>query len=229
MTEQRFPVFQERFNVLRQESGMSQDKFAEFLGLSRPTIGFYENGIRIPDILALKNISEKCEVSADWLLGLSEEKTVNADTKAACKYTGLSEETVSHLHDTTCDKAKPILQLFIDTLANGRSWILMEIGIMKLLALSKTVESIDISSQMLPDIFELEQEVYVKSHGLLQMQPIHEQIEQSYSRTMSELGSIIDEITDCNKAKEVAEAKWVEFLRMARHPNIINNGGEPNA
>ena len=91
MIEQRFPVFQERFNKLRQESGMSQDKFAEYLGLSRPTIGFYENGIRIPDALTLRIIAEKCEVSADWLLGLTGDKK---RIPSAIDELGLNEESI---------------------------------------------------------------------------------------------------------------------------------------
>jgi transcriptional regulator with XRE-family HTH domain len=77
---------------------MSQAAFAEFLGLSRPTIGFYEradmeNG-RIPDIDTLKQICEKCNVSADYLLGISDEKT-KADINA---YTGLDENVTDYLH-----------------------------------------------------------------------------------------------------------------------------------
>ena len=68
--EPRFPVFRERFNTLLQ--GRSVTEFADFLGMSRQTIGFYLNGDRIPDALVLKDIAEKCEVSADWLLGMSE-------------------------------------------------------------------------------------------------------------------------------------------------------------
>jgi len=221
VTEQRFPEFQERFNELRQ-SYKSQEKFAEFLGMSRPTVGFYENGTRIPDILTLKNIAKKCNVSADWLLGLSDEKTVNADIKAVCKYTGLFEDTVSYLHDTTCNKAKPILQLFIDTLANNSLWFLIDMGITQLNALRERAYCIDISPQMLSELFELEREVDTKSHGLFQMQPIHEQIEQVYSNTLGYLGLIIDKITDCNKAKEAASEKWGEVLRMARHSNALH-------
>lgn len=70
MEKQRFPIFAKRFNELRGD--MSQDEFSKYLGISRPTVGFYENGARIPDALVLRQIAEKCNVSVDWLLGLSD-------------------------------------------------------------------------------------------------------------------------------------------------------------
>lgn len=68
----RFPVFSERLREL--QGDRSSVEFAAFLGMSRQTIGFYLNGDRIPDILALRQIAERCNVSADWLLGLSDIK-----------------------------------------------------------------------------------------------------------------------------------------------------------
>lgn len=91
----RFPVFRERFCTLRGD--MTQDEFAKKLGFSRPTIGLYESGSRIPDALVLRTIAEKCGVSADWLVGLSSAKTANITTQGICKETGLSEEAVFNL------------------------------------------------------------------------------------------------------------------------------------
>lgn len=58
MEQKRMPIFAERFAQLRGE--MTQAEFAEFLGISRPTVGFYENGVRLPDALLLCQIAEKC-------------------------------------------------------------------------------------------------------------------------------------------------------------------------
>ena len=70
MEHAKLPIFAERFHELREER--AQAEFAEFLGISRPTVGFYENGSRLPDALTLRKIAEKCNVSADWLLGLTD-------------------------------------------------------------------------------------------------------------------------------------------------------------
>ena len=68
--EWRFPQFVKRFREL--QGGRDSAEFARFLGLSRQTVWFYLNGDRIPNALRLKSIAEKCNVSADWLLGLTE-------------------------------------------------------------------------------------------------------------------------------------------------------------
>ena len=73
--EERLPIFKERFRELQGE--MSNTEFAAFLGMSRQTVGFYCNGDRIPDAVGLKEIAEKCNVSADWLLGLTDDKCKN--------------------------------------------------------------------------------------------------------------------------------------------------------
>lgn len=68
----KMPIFEKRFHELREAEEMSQDSFSKFLGISRPTVGFYENGDRIPDALTLAKIARKCNVSSDWLLGLAD-------------------------------------------------------------------------------------------------------------------------------------------------------------
>ena len=93
--ERRMPVFADRFIELRGKR--TQEEFARFLGISRPTVGFYESGQRIPDALVLRQIAEKCNVSADYLLGLTNEKTPEQDIQAICKKTGLSEKSVSRI------------------------------------------------------------------------------------------------------------------------------------
>ncbi len=55
---------------------------------------------RVPDSSMLMWICQKCGVSADWLLGLSDVKAPEADVKSACKATGLHENaglSVNHM------------------------------------------------------------------------------------------------------------------------------------
>lgn len=89
----RFPAFSQRFRGLRGK--MSQDTFADFLGMSRPTVGFYENGDHLPDALTLSQIAKKCNVSADYLLGLSDAKT--KDDTAAIAVTGFSKKSLDFI------------------------------------------------------------------------------------------------------------------------------------
>lgn len=95
--EGRLPVFKERFNLARGE--MSNTEFADFLGISRQTVGFYLNGDRVPDACTLRQIAEKCDVSADWLLGLSDHSRKVTEEMTASDL-GLSEHAVAGLYAT---------------------------------------------------------------------------------------------------------------------------------
>ena len=95
----RMPLFRINFNILKKKYGFeTNEEFAGFLGMSRQTVGFYLNGDRIPDALILAHIANKCDVSADWLLGLAEVPTRDEKVKFVCEYTGLSENIVQILN-----------------------------------------------------------------------------------------------------------------------------------
>lgn len=94
MEQRRFPVFAERFSKLRGDR--TQEEFAKFLGISRPTVGFYENGTRLPDALVLCQIAEKCNVSTDWILGLSNYKN-SGTANLSVEDIGLSENATTTL------------------------------------------------------------------------------------------------------------------------------------
>lgn len=90
--ERRFPIFADRFREL--QGNRSNTEFAAFLEMSRQTVGFYLNGDRIPDALNLRQICKKCNVSADWLIGLTDTRTLDIKLKAVTRYTGLSEKAI---------------------------------------------------------------------------------------------------------------------------------------
>ena len=72
---------------------MTLEQFAKKLGMSRATVGFYAAGQRIPDALGLKKITETCNVSADWLLGISDYKYKQFERMTAAEL-GLSEKAI---------------------------------------------------------------------------------------------------------------------------------------
>ncbi len=76
---------------------VSQDKCAQELGISRGALSFYENGDRKPDAEILYKMCNYFSVSADYLLGLSNNKTTDFDIAIACKVTGLSETAIKHI------------------------------------------------------------------------------------------------------------------------------------
>lgn len=114
----KFPLFHKRFASLRGD--MTQEGFAKYLGVSRPTVGFYENGDRIPDALTLRQICQKCNVSSDWLLGLTDVRTTDMQRRAISQELGLSEFAMDALAD--CHKRDPAnsITLTINTLIEHR-------------------------------------------------------------------------------------------------------------
>ena len=57
------------------QNGMSVSSFARFLGMNQQTVYYYLNGDRKMSLDFVYTICEKCGVSADWLLGLSDERS----------------------------------------------------------------------------------------------------------------------------------------------------------
>jgi transcriptional regulator with XRE-family HTH domain len=65
-------IFPFRLKALREAIGISQDAFAKALGVSRATIGYYENGSRLPDIAFLDVLVTKTGCNIHFLLGHSD-------------------------------------------------------------------------------------------------------------------------------------------------------------
>ena len=95
----------ERIGILRAKQGMSGEEFAAALGLEgknrRSTITNWESGANNVKADDIENICRVFGVSADWLLGLTEEKNYsnNEVIKMVSDYTGLSTESVSVLQE----------------------------------------------------------------------------------------------------------------------------------
>lgn len=112
------PIFRERLDELRGE--MSYADFAEFLGMSRATIGFYLAGKRIPNAADLKKIAQKCHVTSDYLIGMDSARTHERSSIAdSLCVTGATVERLDVLKDLfpgLCDGATiPILDAFLSS------------------------------------------------------------------------------------------------------------------
>ena len=101
-----FKVFSERLSALMKERNVTQEELAHELGIKRQTVSLYKNGQSTPDAAQLKKIATFFDVSADWLLGISNVKSTKADVRHVCDYIGLSQEAVVQLHDIFISKAK---------------------------------------------------------------------------------------------------------------------------
>ena len=65
-------VFAKRLKELRIEKNLSHLQLAREINVSNAAISRWENQLRVPNIIELKKIAEFFNVSADYLLGLTE-------------------------------------------------------------------------------------------------------------------------------------------------------------
>ena len=52
----------------RAEKGISQEKLAEKLGVSRAYLSYIENGVKVPTLAMFAQIAKELDASAEWLL-----------------------------------------------------------------------------------------------------------------------------------------------------------------
>lgn len=64
----------DKLQYLRKDMSMSQKDFADFLGIPQPSLSAYENNRNSPTVDVLINIAKKCNISLDWLCGISSSK-----------------------------------------------------------------------------------------------------------------------------------------------------------
>ncbi len=74
-------IFASRLREIRQQTGKTQKEFADMVMSTAATISAYENSTKNPSLDIVMNIAEKCNVSIDWLCGLSEEKGLKPEIK----------------------------------------------------------------------------------------------------------------------------------------------------
>lgn len=87
-------IFSERLGLLRTEAGLSQQQLSDKTGIVRETIAKYETAKRIPSYNDLTTLAKHFDTTTDYLLGLSEVKTLDTNLRGICEYTGLSEKSI---------------------------------------------------------------------------------------------------------------------------------------
>ena len=95
-------VIKTRLNTLIALNETKQKDLAAVLGVKDNVISYFCSGARTPNIEQLNLLSDYFNVSLDYLVGRSDIKTPNADIRAVCEYTGLSEKAIDTLHMIKC-------------------------------------------------------------------------------------------------------------------------------
>ena len=92
----RLEIFRKRFFALSRDYP-SITEFADKIGISRQTCSYYLSGNRLPDAVTLLQICDQCEVSADYLLGITDVRSRDLDIQNVCRALDLSEPAVMQL------------------------------------------------------------------------------------------------------------------------------------
>lgn len=105
-------VFASRLRKIMKECGENQTSLAEKIKqqsfvIQRQSISQYMSGQSNPDTDRLTAICKALNVSADFLLGLSDVASPCVTVQEMCRYTGLSETAVAVLHHIVETKAQP--------------------------------------------------------------------------------------------------------------------------
>ncbi|MDI3548173.1 MAG: hypothetical protein PWR10_1825 [Halanaerobiales bacterium] len=75
--------FKDRLKKLRKEKGLYQKELAKIIGVSDGAIAMYETGKRTPDKEILDKLANYFDVSVDYLLGRTDERSPADKIKAA--------------------------------------------------------------------------------------------------------------------------------------------------
>ncbi len=90
-------VIGQRINSALAAANKKQKELAAALGVTDNTISYFASGKRTPNTEQIIKIAEFLNVSADYLLGLSDVQSTDIDTQAICKKIGCSEEVIENL------------------------------------------------------------------------------------------------------------------------------------
>ena len=97
-------VFGKRLKELRKANGYTIEQFADMVGISKSTLGYYENDKRMPDIEILTRIADTLNVNADYLIGRTNTTAQKGKMKTVCEFTGLSDSAAEFLAQLVKDK-----------------------------------------------------------------------------------------------------------------------------
>lgn len=70
-------IFANRLRQIRTEQKLTQRELADAVGASIMSISSYEKGAKNPSLEIVKNIASYCNVSIDWICGLSDQKALD--------------------------------------------------------------------------------------------------------------------------------------------------------
>lgn len=110
-------MFSDRLTSIRKKREYTQQRVADYLGITRPAYTAYERGTRQPDFNTLIRLADFFEVSTDYLLGKSNDEnklSINSRLSLSKEEMKIFEELKKHpilFHDLSSDPEKKIKEL----------------------------------------------------------------------------------------------------------------------
>lgn len=101
----------DRINEALALRDVKQKDLAKMLGVTDNTVSYYCSGSRTPNTQQITEIAKFLNVSADWLLGLSDNRTTDQATKELCETLGLSDLAIDLLKRSKISKNQPMQNL----------------------------------------------------------------------------------------------------------------------
>ncbi len=98
-------IFSERLKKIRTSAKLTQQQFANEIGISVAALSYYETGKRVPDIIFLKKISEYFNIPVDYFLGFT--NSIKKENENISNKLRLSDEAIEKI------------QIFIDNNDEG--------------------------------------------------------------------------------------------------------------
>lgn len=121
--------FSEKLKFIRTSKNFSRKEIADAIGVTVSAISNYENGVSTPNYETLISLTDYLNVSTDYLLGTSEISTLDNSIRSICDYTGLSEHSISVLHELLTNKECKydnlnIINLLLENISNKNNSVI---------------------------------------------------------------------------------------------------------
>lgn len=92
-------VFANRLNEELQIKNISQEELAKVIHVSTGALSNYRTGSRFPEARILVALSEKLDVSLDYLFGITDLKSTDVEFKRINDITGLTDDAINNLKE----------------------------------------------------------------------------------------------------------------------------------
>ena len=98
-----------RLNTALACRGVKQKELAQYLNIPDNTISYFCSGKRTPNVRQIAEIAKRLEVSADYLLGVSEVMTTDTATRELCLTLGLNDIAIESLQEDSNSRFQDVV------------------------------------------------------------------------------------------------------------------------